>query len=100
MGATATPELTTSGCIRAWMPRAPPACKPSTSAWSAHAELGARAIKWAAVGQAQTSRATPTATATADRTDLLRNAEATAGSRHSRDVRAGRDCEGPNCCTG
>ena len=81
MGATATPVLTTSGCSLAWRPRAPPACRPSTSASSAHAELGAWAIQWAAAGQTETSRARPATAAATTRTDLLRNAAAIA-SRH------------------
>src|SRR5580658_1075978 len=105
MGAMATPVLTTSGCRRAWMPRAPPACRPSTSASSAHAELGAWAIQWAAAGQTETSRARPATAAGTTRTDLLRNAAAIADRHRGRDGWADWDCEGWfcegwDCCAG
>src|SRR5271170_1631018 len=106
MGATAMPMLTTLGCIRTWTPRAPASCKPSTPASSAHAELWAGGIQWAAAGQAETSSARPATATAVTRTDLRRHA-ATIACRRGREGRdcseglAGRDCsEGGDGCGG
>ena len=69
---------------------------PSTSASSAHAELGARAIKCAAAGQTETNSARLATAAATTSTDLLRNAAAIASRHRDRDS-GGRDCAGWDC---
>src|SRR5271165_602320 len=79
------PTLTISGCWRAWAPSEPAICKPSASAWSTQAWLGARAIQWVAAGQAKTSRAEPATAAAATRAALFRNADTIADSVRCRE---------------
>ena len=79
----ALPDLL--GLARGLRPSEPAICRPSASAWPTQDWFEARAIQWAAAGQAENRAAAPTTATAATRMGLCRSADMIASSFRRRE---------------